>query len=142
METNAVLNKIAAIERCIKRVKEEYEDNPESLKNFTKQDSIILNLQRACQTAIDLGSYVYSKKKLGLPQDAKDTFIALGENNLISIEVAEKMGKMVGFRNTAIHEYQGINLNIVQSIIEVNLVDFDEFSKGILQLINPNSEEF
>ncbi|MDV2887450.1 hypothetical protein RYX45_19920, partial [Alkalihalophilus pseudofirmus] len=48
------LNKINIIERCIRRIHEEYENNPEHLKNFTKQDSIVLNLQRACEASIDL----------------------------------------------------------------------------------------
>jgi hypothetical protein len=44
-----LLNKIASIEKCIKRIKEEYSGSEEEFdKNYTKQDSIILNLQRAC----------------------------------------------------------------------------------------------
>ncbi|WP_214795254.1 hypothetical protein [Bacillus sp. ISL-4] len=33
---------ISAIERCMNRVKVVYANNPENLKDYTKQDSIIL----------------------------------------------------------------------------------------------------
>lgn len=41
-------NKAEIIRRCLKRIEEEYENNPDNLLNYTKQDSIILNIQRAC----------------------------------------------------------------------------------------------
>ena len=46
-----ILNKITTIERCLNRIHEVYEGNPENLSDFTKQDSIILNIQRACEQA-------------------------------------------------------------------------------------------
>jgi len=53
-----ILNKAAIIERCIHRIQEEYAgDERNLLENLTKQDSIILNLQRACEAAIDLAMH-------------------------------------------------------------------------------------
>lgn len=49
-----VLNKVSTIERCVKRIEEVYANNPLNLKDYTKQDSIILNIQRACEASIDL----------------------------------------------------------------------------------------
>jgi len=46
------------------------------------------------------------------------------------------MKHMIGFRNIAIHEYQTLDLNIVESIIDNNLSDFEEFTKVVLQLEN------
>ena len=51
---DVILNKTTTIERCVKRIHEVYEDNPANLADFTKQDSIILNIQRACEASIDL----------------------------------------------------------------------------------------
>lgn len=56
---NVVLNKSAIIERCIKRILEEYQGCEDQFStNYTKQDSIILNLERACQAAIDLAAHI------------------------------------------------------------------------------------
>ena len=49
MIDDVILNKIEIIKRCIRRAKEEYDCNPKNLENYTKQDSITLNIQRACE---------------------------------------------------------------------------------------------
>ena len=52
MENKAViLNKYDSIERCIKRINEEYAGNIDNLNNYSKCDAIVLNLQRACELA-------------------------------------------------------------------------------------------
>ena len=56
MENKAViLNKFDTIEKCIKRINEEYDNNPINIEDYRKNDMIILNLQRACEAVIDLG---------------------------------------------------------------------------------------
>ena len=37
----------------------------------------------------------------------------------------------IGFRNIAVHDYQQINLQILQKIVEHHLGDFTEFAKTI-----------
>lgn len=127
-----ILNKISVIERCLKRIREEYEDNPNHLQNYTKQDSIILNLQRACEASIDLAMHIVAQKQLGLPQNSRDAFSILEEHGIISSSLSQKMKAMVGFRNIAVHDYQQINLNILQAILERHLTDFTEFTQAIL----------
>ncbi len=39
---------------------------------------------------------------------------------------------MVGFRNTVVHEYQQINLNIVITVIETGLDDLIQFTDNIM----------
>ncbi|WP_394237536.1 DUF86 domain-containing protein [Niallia oryzisoli] len=132
MKNDVILNKISIIERCIKRIHEEYANNPEHLKNFTKQDSIILNLQRACEASIDLAMHIVAEKRLGLPQTSRDAFTLLETEEIIPSSLSKKMQAMVGFRNIAVHDYQEINLLILQKIIETHLVDFMQFTKTIL----------
>ncbi len=132
MKNDVILNKINIIERCIRRIHEEYENNPEHLKNFTKQDSIVLNLQRACEASIDLAMHIVAEKKIGLPQNSRDAFTLLEQENIIPVSLSRKMKAMVGFRNIAVHDYQEINIEILQKILENHLVDFSHFTKTIL----------
>lgn len=127
-----ILNKITTIERCIKRIKEVYDQNPENLADFTKQDSIILNIQRACEASIDLAMHLVSERKLGLPKTNREAFQLLQDAKLIEASLAKSLKNMVGFRNIAVHDYQSIELNILQSIIEKNLTDFTKFTKTVL----------
>jgi hypothetical protein len=73
-------NKVAVIERCIKRIREEYSADPANLyENITKQDSIILNIQRACETAIDLAMHEIRLRRLGIPQDSREAPPKMGD---------------------------------------------------------------
>jgi len=129
MSNDVILNKIAIIERCIKRIHEEYDNNPENLENYTKQDSIILNIQRACEASIDMAMHIVSDKKLGIPQNSRDAFEALYSNKFIDKNMLKNLKSMVGFRNIAVHDYQTVNLNIVKEIIEKHLKDLKSFAE-------------
>lgn len=132
---DVLLNKASTLENCIKRIHEEYIGHESELaSNYTRQDSIILNLQRACEVAIDMGLHIIRAKQLGIPQTAREVFVALEQSNIISQDLSKKLQSMVGFRNIAIHDYQTINLAIVKAIINQHLQDFVEFKKIVLQI--------
>ncbi|KMJ59905.1 hypothetical protein AB685_03375 [Bacillus sp. LL01] len=136
MNSDIILNKISTIERCIRRIREEYDENPLNLKNFTKQDSIILNIQRACEASIDIAMHIVSEKKLGIPQSSRDAFEYLSTNAIINENLSLRLKAMVGFRNIAVHDYQEINLEIVKVIVEKHLEDYLEFTKQIVNAKN------
>jgi len=130
-----VLNKVETIERCVRRVQEVYDGNPNHFKDFTKQDSIVLNIQRACDASIDLAMHIVSTKKLGLPKTSRDAFHYLQEANMIDHNLSKSLMNRVGFRNIAVHDDQSLDLAILQAIIENHLTDFLDYTKVILKLI-------
>lgn len=132
-----ILNKYAIIQRCIARVYEEYRGHEAELAtNYTRQDSIILNIQRACQAALDMANYVIRLKKLGIPQNARESFQLLGDNGLVSAPLTGSMKKMVGFRNIAVHEYQKLNIDILKSVIENHINDINGFAEEVMRNVN------
>ena len=134
MADDVVLNKAASIERRLQRILEEYAgDNRNLAANQTKQDAIILNLQRACETAIDLALYVVNQRRLGTPQESRDAFALLQTAGILPADLATQMQKMVGFRNIAIHEYTRLNLEVIHAIITRQLDDFRAFSSTIVK---------
>jgi uncharacterized protein YutE (UPF0331/DUF86 family) len=134
MADDVILNKAASIERCIKRVREEYTKAGSNFANdYSRQDAAILNIQRACEAALDAGQHLIRTQKLGIPQSARDVFTLLEDAAIISPELAINLKKMVGFRNIAVHDYQTLIVPIVVSIIESNLTDFEEFARQLLQ---------
>lgn len=131
---DVILNKAASIERCLKRIADEYAGNKQNLVgNQTKQDAIVLNLQRACETAIDLAMYIVSQRKLGVPQDSRDAFALLQTADILPADLAQHMQRMVGFRNVAVHEYTRLNLDVLHAIITKQLDDFRTFSSMIVR---------
>ena len=125
---DVVLNKIQTIERCLKRIREEYVGHEEEFEeNHTKQDSIVLNLERASQASIDIATHIVKINGLGLPNSSRELFDLLLENHMISEDTCRQMQGMVGFRNIAVHDYQNLNLEIVVTIVEKHLGDFEGF---------------
>ena len=131
---DVILNKTATIERCVKHIQEVYEGTPENLADFTKQDSIILNIQRACEASINVAMHIVSERKLGVPKASRDAFKLLQEAEIIDASLAKTLMNMVDFRNIAVHDYQALQLDILQAILEKHLNDFNDFTKIILQL--------
>lgn len=126
-----LINKKTSIEHCIKRIQEDFQED--FLTNYTKQDSVILNIERACQAALDMGNRILKIRNLGLPQSNRDTFVKLEKSKIISIELSKKMQAMAGFRNLAVHDYSNLNIEVVVNIVKNNLHDLEEFSEAILQ---------
>jgi len=141
MVDDVLLNKAGVVERCLQRIEEEYEDDPANLHdNITRQDAIILNLQRACQAAIDLAMHLVREHKLGVPQESREAFALLDEAGHLDSELSGRLQRMVGFRNVAVHDYQDLNLDIVQAIVERHLSDFTRFTEHVLKTDGFRSE--
>ena len=133
MADDVLLNKAATIERCVARARDEFNADPQTFAtNFTRQDAAILNIQRACEAALDMGHHIIRRESLGLPQSSRDVFALLAKAHWLEPELAESMKHMVGFRNIAVHEYQTLQLPITVNIIQSHLGEFLAFSRQML----------
>lgn len=94
--------------------------------------SIILNIQRACEGCIDLAMHIVSVKKMGIPQNSRDAFELLEKNAIINGDLARNLKAMVGFRNIAVHNYQAINIDVIDRIINKHLDDMIKFKDIII----------
>jgi len=129
---DVAINKIQTIERCLKRIREEYIGYEEEFENlYAKQDSVILNLERASQASIDIATHIVKSKGLGLPNRSRELFDMLLEADIISKNICKQMQGMVGFRNIAVHDYQNLNIEIVVAIVEKHLGDFEGFVREV-----------
>ncbi len=133
MVDDVILNKAATIERCIHRVQEEYLGCEHLLEtNFTKQDAIVLNIQRAYEAALDIATHIVRIKQLGLPQTSREVFALLATHNIIPVALSETLQRMIGFRNIAVHDYTNINLAIIRKIIALHLKDLQQFCEVLI----------
>lgn len=135
MPDDVVLNKVASLERCIQRIRQVHGMSDRNLyENLTTQESILLNLQRACEVSIDLAMHIVRKHRLGIPQDSRNAFELLRANGHLDSELTAAMKRMVGFRNVAIHEYDTLNLDMVKAIITQRLDEVLKFGQLMLKL--------
>lgn len=132
---DVLLNKSAIIERCLKRIEEEYRGHEDELEtNFTRQDAIVLNLQRACEAAIDAAMHLVRIHRLGVPQSGREAFTLLERAGMLPHPLAENLRRMVGFRNIAVHAYQEISLPVLRSILKHRLDDLRAFASRLIEL--------
>jgi uncharacterized protein YutE (UPF0331/DUF86 family) len=133
MVDDVLINKAATIERCVKRAREEYQRGPDTFAaDYTRQDAAILNIQRACEAALDMGQHLIRRERLGVPQSARDVFNLLAQGGWIDSALADALKRMVGFRNIAVHDYQALQLPITVAIIERHLDEFLDYSQAVL----------
>ncbi len=132
---DVVLNKKESIERCIRQINNYYRLSTEQPfeEDILRQDAIAINMQRACEQSIDLANYTIKTEKLGLPKESKDSFRLLAENKIIPKDLADRLCKMIGFRNILVHEYQDLDLQLMIDVIENHLQDLLIFTNYILQ---------
>jgi len=133
---NISLNKASIIERCIRRMREEYEANT-TLSDFTHLDALTLNIERACQAAIDLAMHTVSVEHLGMPQSSAGSFKLLQQANKIDGQLASRLTGMTGFRNIAIHQYQEIEPEIIHYIMKDGWKDFVALCTALSLQIKP-----
>jgi uncharacterized protein YutE (UPF0331/DUF86 family) len=133
LKDEVLLSKAESIERCIRRVREEYVGHEDEFEvDWTRQDAIILNLQRACEAAIDMANRMIKLRRLGYPKESKESFAILQRAKTLDRSTSLTMQAMVGFRNVAVHEYRKLDLAKVRDIIEHRLDDLLAFSKTML----------
>ncbi len=131
-DRDVVLAKVAAIQKCLKRIRDVTGLDPDRLEEPDAQDIFVLNLQRAVQSTIDLATRVVASESLGIPDTIRANFALLEDAKIITKTLLKKMQSMVSFRSIAIHDYQAIDVDILKAILTKNLKDLEQFYTVIL----------
>jgi uncharacterized protein YutE (UPF0331/DUF86 family) len=140
MDWPLIEQKLESLRRSIQRVKKKCPENAAALVNdYDAQDILALNLTRAVQMCVDIGSHFIAGSEFSPPSTMGKTFDILCEAGIISADLADRMKKAVGFRNLAVHNYESINWAIVFAIATSHLQDFEEFAKSVARLSDQKS---
>lgn len=121
---DVVLNKIQIVQRCVHRAREEFAAAGEGFRSdFSRQDAAVMNVVRACEATIDLANLVIRRRRAGVPNTSADAFRLLAQVRVLDDALAERLARMVGFRNVAVHAYRTLDLAIVENVIREGLDD-------------------
>lgn len=132
MDRLILAEKLESLRRCIQRIEDKRPSQIELLiQDLDIQDILVLNLTRAVQLCVDIGSHFISESNEAPPRTMGEVFTALEKLKVISPGTCNQLRKAVGFRNIAVHNYEAINWEIVYAICEKSLVDFRRFAKEI-----------
>ncbi len=131
MADDVLMQKLASIDRWVRQVREFVGGDMDRLKQQLVQDAVVLNLQRACEQAIDAAARVVSIRRLGVPADSAEAFTLLERAGALTPVTAARMRAMVGFRNVAVHQYQVLDQAILRAVVEKHLGDFTELCREL-----------
>ena len=125
-------HKIAIIHHSLARIREVFHLDKDRLNtDLTSQDSIIFNLQRACQASVDITNHLNKTRFSKFPKDSRESFETLHQEGFISAQLALSLQELIGFSSSAVRDAQTLNLEEVKHVIENRLSDFEEFAKSI-----------
>jgi uncharacterized protein YutE (UPF0331/DUF86 family) len=98
---DVVAGKVRNIRDCVARLRAV---DPRTLAGIESdqlvQESLVLNVQRACQAAIDLATHLVQAARLGPPDDSRDAFRRLEGAGRLSPTLSARLQAMVGFRTS------------------------------------------
>ncbi|MDD3517881.1 MAG: DUF86 domain-containing protein [Chromatiales bacterium] len=134
MDRSVVEAKLESLRRCLARVREKCPATAESLaQDPDLQDIVAINLTRAVQLGVDIGTHLIAGTESPAPATMGQTFDLLATRGIISADLAIRMKKAVGFRNIAVHNYEAIDWRIVHAIATVNIDDFERYAKVVAE---------
>lgn len=135
---NRVKDKIKEIESYLQELSEII---PSSFEQYKSE----LKTRAACERyfekiiggILDLSFLFIKEYKFKTPEEDKQSFDILKEENIISKELCEKLKDAKGMRNIISHEYGKIDDEIVfDSIKDELILDAEEFIKQIKKVLN------
>lgn len=132
VDRDVVLAKLGTIERCLARIGE-VTAAPERLTAIDIDDITAINLERAIQAAVDLAAHVVATQGLGLPDSSGASFVLLREAGVLDPDLAERLRRMAGFRNIAVHEYRKLDRDILDRIVAHRLDDLRVLGRRIVE---------
>ena len=83
-------------------------------------------LQLAIETINDLGNHIIADDDLGVVNWYRDIPEILESKNVINKETKGRWIRMIGFRNTLVHEYIEIDRQIVFDVLQNDIMDIDD----------------
>jgi uncharacterized protein YutE (UPF0331/DUF86 family) len=101
-------------------------------EDWKSQRIVERTLQMMIETCVDIANHIVSDRGMRTPTSYSDTFKVLLENGIIDRKLFDIMEKMAKFRNVVVHQYEGVDAEIVVIILKKHLIDFERFREAIL----------
>ena len=134
MDQTVIASKIDSLYRCISRIQHKTPElKTELLEDIDLQDIIAVNLVRAVQIAVDIGTHINADSDEPTPTTMGQVFNHLEKGNIIAPRTANSMRSAVGFRNVSVHSYDTIDWEIVWAIITQHIKEFESYALEISQ---------
>jgi uncharacterized protein YutE (UPF0331/DUF86 family) len=132
MRDEILASKMAMIEHCVARAREEYEKDPLTFfGDITRRDAATLNVLRAWEAAVEMGDQVIGSHALGTPGDERAVFTLLAEHGWIDAALAADL-QHTGEFCRAEWDYQAAPLPALVTIVKRGLDSLQAFARTLV----------
>ena len=132
MSDEILASKMAMIEHCVGRAREEYDKDPITFfGDITRRDAATLNVLRAWEAAVEMGDEVIGTHALGTPDDERAVFTLLAEHGWIDAVLAQDL-KHTGEFCRAEWDYQAAPLPALLTIVKRGLDSLQAFARTLV----------
>jgi len=109
------------------------------LTTYTENKLIHRTVERtlhlAVEACLDIGQHIIVQEGFRTPEDNKDVFTVLGEEDILPRELLPDLINMARFRNLIVHNYAHIDNSVVFGILKRRLGDFDAFAQAVVRYL-------
>lgn len=138
MDDEILVERLTVLRHEIAYLKQE-RDAVRSFKEYEGNIRLRRAVERALQVSVeaclDIGRHIISQNRFRFPEDNKDVFQILAEENVVSRELLPALINMARFRNLVVHNYARIDDVQVYAILKRNLGDFDAYALAIVDYL-------
>lgn len=136
VDRERVLGKLAELEGYLRELRAVAPERFEDYGSTQTRRSCERLLQIAVEAVIDVCHLFVTGLRLGLPSEENDLFEKLERAGVIGTALAETLKRMKGFRNILVHEYGGVDDEIVFRAATSDVGDFERFRKEIVEALD------
>ena len=104
-------------------------------ENLLIRRTVERTLHLSIEASLDIGQHIIAQEGFRTPDDNKDVFVVLSEENVLPAELLSELIQMARFRNLIVHDYARIDNLIVHSILKQRLGDFDRYAQAVLRYL-------
>lgn len=135
IDKNLIAKKLDFLDQHLTAIERMDFDKTSFVENADIHDLIIFRLQQAVETCIDIAVHFIAALKLPRKETAKDSFLVLGQEKIISKESADRLGRAADFRNRVVHGYNDFDFNLLFRDYKDDLKDLRDFGSQIVVFI-------
>ncbi|MFO8133510.1 MAG: DUF86 domain-containing protein [Thermoplasmatota archaeon] len=108
----------------------------EKLKTDRDTRNMVLHAMLvAIQSSIDVANHLIAEKNLRKPSTYREAFEILAEENVISVELADELAELAGFRNMLVHIYWRLDMDVIHEILQHDHRHLEAFSSQVKKML-------
>jgi len=107
-------------------------------KDFMKYSALKNIMMEIIGRAIDINEHLISElavSEMDSPKEYRQTFLLIGELNVLPKDFAKEVSKSAGFRNAIVHEYNNLDREIVYKSIDEAIDQYAKYCQHILDFL-------